>query len=59
MGNAMTMIPYSLRKEMEAAAKTQRTPTSRQYRACRREWPRWGCLASLAGSLVIALAVML
>lgn len=29
----MTMIPYSLRKEMEAAAKTQRTPTSRQYRS--------------------------
>ena len=54
----MTMIPLSLRKEMEEAAKTQRTPTSRQYR-CRREWPRWGYLASLAGSLVIALAAWL
>lgn len=53
----MTMIPLSLRKEMEAAAK-QRMPTSLQYRT-RRDWPRWGYIASLAGSLVIALAVWL
>ena len=48
----MTMIPLSLRKEMEAAAKL-RTPTSRQYR-CRRDWPRWGYIASLAGAVGLA-----
>ena len=29
----MTMLPLSLRKELEAAAKSQRTPTSAQYRS--------------------------
>ena len=29
----MTMLPLSLRKELEAAAKSQRAPTSRQYRS--------------------------